>query len=25
VAMSTSLGFGGTNACVVFKRYTELS
>jgi 3-oxoacyl-[acyl-carrier-protein] synthase II len=23
VAMSTSLGFGGTNACVVFKRYTE--
>ena len=25
VAMSTSLGFGGTNACVVFKRYTESS
>ncbi|MBM3226121.1 MAG: beta-ketoacyl-ACP synthase II [Candidatus Tectomicrobia bacterium] len=23
VAMSTSLGFGGTNACIVFKRYTE--
>jgi 3-oxoacyl-[acyl-carrier-protein] synthase II len=23
VAMSTSLGFGGTNACVIFKRYTE--
>jgi 3-oxoacyl-[acyl-carrier-protein] synthase II len=23
MAMSTSLGFGGTNACVVFKRYTE--
>jgi 3-oxoacyl-[acyl-carrier-protein] synthase II len=23
LAMSTSLGFGGTNACVVFKRYTE--
>jgi 3-oxoacyl-[acyl-carrier-protein] synthase II len=22
VAMSTSLGFGGTNACVVFKKYT---
>lgn len=25
VAMSTSLGFGGTNACVVFKHYTESS
>jgi 3-oxoacyl-[acyl-carrier-protein] synthase II len=25
VAMSTSLGFGGTNACVVFKHYTEAS
>jgi 3-oxoacyl-[acyl-carrier-protein] synthase II len=25
VAMSTSLGFGGTNACVIFKRYTESS
>ena len=25
MAMSTSLGFGGTNACVVFKRYTEPS
>jgi 3-oxoacyl-[acyl-carrier-protein] synthase II len=25
LAMSTSLGFGGTNACVVFKRYTESS
>jgi len=23
LAMSTSLGFGGTNACVVFKKYTE--
>jgi 3-oxoacyl-[acyl-carrier-protein] synthase II len=23
MAMSTSLGFGGTNACVIFKRYTE--
>lgn len=23
VAMSNSLGFGGTNACVVFKQYTE--
>ena len=23
VAMSTSLGFGGTNACVVFKKYPE--
>jgi 3-oxoacyl-[acyl-carrier-protein] synthase II len=23
VAMSTSLGFGGTNACVIFKKYTE--
>ena len=23
MAMSTSLGFGGTNACVVFKRYAE--
>jgi 3-oxoacyl-[acyl-carrier-protein] synthase II len=25
VAMSTSLGFGGTNACVVFKHYMESS
>jgi len=25
VAMSTSLGFGGTNACVVFKHYPESS
>jgi 3-oxoacyl-[acyl-carrier-protein] synthase II len=23
VAMSNSLGFGGTNACLLFKRYTE--
>lgn len=25
VAMSTSLGFGGTNACIVLKKYTELT
>ena len=25
VAMSTSIGFGGTNACMVFKHYTESS
>jgi 3-oxoacyl-[acyl-carrier-protein] synthase II len=24
VAMSNSLGFGGTNACVLFKKYTEM-
>jgi 3-oxoacyl-[acyl-carrier-protein] synthase II len=25
VAMSNSLGFGGTNACVLFKKYTEMA